>query len=56
MELRKALADLSPEAKITPKYFQALLQTTVENYVPGKASLVAVRTIPDGLATGAQPR
>ncbi len=40
MELRKALADLSPEAKTTPKYFQALLQTTVENYVPGKASLV----------------
>jgi hypothetical protein len=44
-ELRKALLALSPDQKTPPPYFQALLQTTVENYVPGKASLVAVRAV-----------
>jgi hypothetical protein len=46
-ELRKALAGLSPDHKVLPAYFQALLQTTVENYVPGKTSLVAVRVVPN---------
>jgi hypothetical protein len=45
MELRKALAGLSPDHKVLPAYFQALLQTTVENSVPGKTSLVAVRAV-----------
>jgi hypothetical protein len=55
-ELRKALTDLSPDVGTTPRYFQVLLQTTVENYVPGKASLVCARIIPDDLATGTHPR
>ena len=44
-ELHKALVALSPDQKTPPPYFQVLLETTVENYVPGKASLVAVRVI-----------
>ena len=44
-ELRKALVALSPDRRTPPAYFQALLETTVENYVPGKASLVAVRVV-----------
>jgi hypothetical protein len=44
-ELRKALVVLSPDGKTPPLYFQALLETTVENSVPGKARLVAVRAI-----------
>jgi hypothetical protein len=47
-ELRKELLATSPNRPpTTPKYFQALLATTVENYVPGKISLVAVRVIPE---------
>jgi len=42
-ELRKALMAASPNRSSPPSYFQALLETTVENYVPGKALLVAVR-------------
>ncbi len=42
-ELRKALMAASPNRSSPPPYFQALLETTVENYVPGKALLVAVR-------------
>lgn len=45
-ELHQALLDLSPDHKSVPPYFQVLLRTTVENYIPGKASLVAVRRIP----------
>jgi hypothetical protein len=45
--LRSALKALVPGAKAPPPYFQALLETTVENYVPGKASLVAVRLVTD---------
>ncbi len=45
-ELRKALMALSPDHKTVPAYFQALLETTVENYVPGKTTLVAARIIP----------
>jgi hypothetical protein len=45
-ELHQALIDLSPDHKSVSPYFQTLLQTTVENYIPGKASLVAVRVIP----------
>jgi hypothetical protein len=56
IELRKALAEFSPDLRTTPRYFQVLLQTTVENYVPGKASLVGARVIPDDLATGTHPR
>jgi len=44
-ELRKALLDLSPDHKIIPPYFQALISTTVENAVPGNSTLVAVRVI-----------
>jgi hypothetical protein len=45
-ELRKALLELSPDRRAAPEYFQLLLTTTVENSVPGKASLVAARVIP----------
>jgi hypothetical protein len=45
-ELRKALLDLSPDHNSLPSYFQLLLTTTVENAVPGRSSLVAVRIIP----------
>jgi hypothetical protein len=45
-ELRKALLNLSPDRKTIPPYFQLLLTTAVENAVPGKASLVAVRISP----------
>jgi len=45
-ELRKALVALSPDRKSPPDFFQVLLETTVENFVPGKTSLVAVRVIP----------
>jgi hypothetical protein len=44
-ELRKALMAASPNLKSPPPYFQALLETTVENSVPGKSSLVAVRVV-----------
>jgi hypothetical protein len=45
-ELRKALQNLSPDRKTLPPYFQLLPTTTVENAVPGKSSLVALRIIP----------
>jgi hypothetical protein len=45
-ELRKALLNLAPDHKTIPPYFQLLLTTTVENAVPGKSSLVALRVIP----------
>jgi hypothetical protein len=44
-ELRQALVALSPDRQTPPLYFQALLETTVENSVPGKVSLVAVRVV-----------
>lgn len=44
-ELRRTLLNLSPDHKTIPPYFQLLLTTTVENSVPGKSSLVAVRVI-----------
>lgn len=46
-ELRRALLAASPDGKTLPDYFQALIETTVENAVPGPASLVAVRLVPD---------
>ena len=46
-ELRKKLLDLAPDHKTIPPYFQVLLTTTVENSVPGKSSLVALRIIPN---------
>ena len=45
-ELRKAVRDAAPDRRTIPAYFQLLLTTTVENAVPGKSSLVAVRIIP----------
>jgi hypothetical protein len=45
-ELQKTLLDLAPDHKTIPAYFQLLLTTTVENSVPGKSSLVALRIIP----------
>jgi len=45
-ELRQALLNLSPDHKTIPPYFQLLLTTTVENAVPGRSSLVALRVIP----------
>ncbi len=45
-ELREALVAVSPDRKTPPTYFQALIETTVENAVPGKAKLVAVRALP----------
>lgn len=45
--LRKALIAASPDHRMIPTYFQALLTTTVENAVPGTTSLVAVRRIPN---------
>jgi hypothetical protein len=44
-QLRAALAALSPDRKTIPAYFQVLLTTTVENAVPGDASIVAVRKV-----------
>lgn len=44
-ELRQALLAVSSDHKTIPPYFQALLTTTVENAVPGTASIVAVRPI-----------
>jgi len=45
-ELRQFLVKLAPDKRTPPKYFQVLLETTVENYVPGKVSLVSARIIP----------
>jgi len=45
-ELRQALLELTPDKQTTPAYFQVLLKTSVENYVPGKTELVGVRIIP----------
>ena len=44
-ELRRKLLELSPDHKTIPPYFQLLLTTTVENAVPGKSSLVALRLV-----------
>ncbi len=47
VQLRTALAALSPDHKTVPPYFQVLLTTTVENAVPGDTSIVAVRKVAD---------
>ncbi len=44
-QLRSALAGLSADHKTPPQYFQVLLTTTVENAVPGNATVVAVRAV-----------
>ncbi len=44
-QLRAALAELSADHKTPPQYFQVLLTTTVENAVPGNATVVAVRAV-----------
>lgn len=46
-ELRKALAGLAHDKNTVPEFFQVLLTTTVENYVPGNVSLVSARVIPE---------
>ncbi len=46
-ELRQALIAEYSGGEAIPSYFQALLETTVENSVPGKTSVVAVRVISD---------
>ncbi|MGO8788610.1 MAG: hypothetical protein ACLQVL_14685 [Terriglobia bacterium] len=46
-ELHKALVAASPDKKTTPPFFEALISVPVENYVPGAASLVAVRITPE---------
>jgi len=46
-ELRAELLALTPDKRSPPKFFQVLLTTTVENYVPGKVSFVAARSLPD---------
>ncbi len=46
-ELRKALLAASPDKQTTPQFFAALLSVPVENYVPGGASLVTVRIVPE---------
>jgi hypothetical protein len=46
-ELRQSLIERAADKKSVPKYFQVLLTTTVENYVPGKVSLVSTRAIPE---------
>ncbi len=44
-QLRSVLAGISPDHKTPPQYFQVLLTTTVENAVPGNATVVAVRAV-----------
>jgi len=46
-ELRKALMALALDKKTVPRFFQALLSTTVENSVPGRVSLAGVRIVPE---------
>jgi hypothetical protein len=46
-ELHRQLAALSPDKKSVPKFFQVLLTTKVENDVPGKATFVSARIVPD---------
>ncbi|MGD0579442.1 MAG: hypothetical protein ABSC08_10990 [Bryobacteraceae bacterium] len=45
--LRRSLMEPAADKKSLQKYFQALLTTTVENYVPDKVSLVSTRAIPE---------
>jgi hypothetical protein len=45
-ELQKELLALAVDKKQTPPFFQVLIQTTVENHVPGKVSFVTARLIP----------
>lgn len=47
-ELRRALVAETADGTV-PEFFQALIETTVENAVPGPASLVAVRVVPAGV-------
>jgi hypothetical protein len=47
LELRRVLVERSADGKSIPKYFQVLLSTTVESYVPGRVSLVSTRIIPE---------
>ena len=46
-DLRNRLVALTPGKKVPPRFFQVLLTTTVENDVPGKASFVSARPIPE---------
>ena len=44
-ELHKALIAATADKKTSPPFFEALISVPVENYVPGSASLVAVRAL-----------
>ena len=46
-ELHHALIAVSPDKKTLPRLFQALIETGVENAVPGRVTLVGVRAIPE---------
>jgi len=46
-ELHRALTEISDDKKTPPPLFQALIETSVENWVPGRSRLVGVRAIPD---------
>ena len=46
-ELQRKLTALSPDKQSVPKFFQVLLSTSVENDVPGRASFVSARIIPE---------
>jgi hypothetical protein len=46
-DLRNRLTALTPGKKEPPRFFQVLLATTVENDVPGRASFVSARVVPD---------
>ena len=54
-QLRQMLARSSPDRKTIPSYFQVLLSTSVENYVPGQVSLVSTRVIPESTSAQAFP-
>lgn len=46
-ELRRVLTALAKDQRTVPQFFEVLLSTTVENFVPGKVSLVSARIIPE---------
>jgi hypothetical protein len=46
-DLRGELTAIAPGRKSPPKFFQVLLTTTVENYVPGRVSFVSARALPE---------
>ncbi len=53
-ELHRALVQTSADKKTPPPLFQALLETSVENSVPGRSRLVGVRAIPGSASSRGQ--